>query len=132
MVPREYDAEIPSRKGTDGLRDKILILLIAAAAGTGGTLIYRQIDPPAPDRFTGTQARLLKSELESKVENHEARLVAIERAHERIFLVQENIRTVVQRIEVEIAKLPPDEWRARIRQLERKQFDREHSGGRPP
>lgn len=124
MIPREYDPEFEDmQRQVNGLRDKILILVIAALAGSGGSMAYRQISDPAPDRFTGSQAHAMERGIMARMENHEARIGVLETSQKRLLDGMDAIEAGVHRIEVEIARLPPDEWRERIRQLENKLKD---------
>lgn len=117
MVPRQFDPELEMHRA-NGLRDKILILVLAALAGTGGTIAYRQINPPAPDRFTGTQAANLELRTLAKITGLQQRIQFLEKSQNRLLEVTDNVAAGVQRIEIKLARLPPDEWRERIRKLE--------------
>ena len=87
----------------------ILILVTALIAGGGGGLIHNKFNDPRPDPYTGTQGHVL-----------EARIKVLEETRKKEMEKLDNMLTALHRIEVQIALLPPRDWRLRIRELERR------------
>lgn len=130
----DYD---PGPRSQNGIKDKILILILATLVGAGGSVAYRQISPPAPDRFTGAQGQALATRIdklyveidrrmddsELSYQSHEERISALESTIERHLSKLDQIITGIHGIEVQIARLPPDEWRERIRSLEQQMLE---------
>ena len=114
------------------IKERAFLILIAAIVGTGGNALYREIKPPAPDRFTGTQAEAYKNQasqrfiqhevrmdkLEIGFTNHDTRITGLETLVGQSVTKLDTIITGLHKVELEIAKLPPPEWRRRIRSLE--------------
>ena len=108
---------MPFRNG-NVIRDRIMMIAVAALAGVGGTAGFNEINPPAPDRFTGTQATEMRAELEKEISTIDSRLSFVELAADRTDETLKEINAGIHRIEISIHELPPAEWRQRIRTLE--------------
>ena len=78
---------------------KLITLLLTVIVGTmGSNVAFRIADPPAPDRFTGKDSKILRAEIEQQIS-------------QEVITLRNELRESEQR-------KPPSATRTRIRALE--------------